>query len=123
MGGIKWALMVLLGAAMTVAGCAAKPVVVSAPPPAVDVSYATIVSIRPVVMATGKGTDLLSAMGGVPASDVQNFRHGQEMEFILRVEGEAQPVSVVQGNEMQFRAGDRVVIMRDGRTRLRRAGA
>ncbi len=123
MGGMKWARGALLGIVVAVAGCAAKPATVAAPAVATGVSYGTIMSIRPVVMNTGKGADLLSAIGGVPSSDVQNFSRGQEMEIIVQMEGEAKPISVVQGNEMQFRAGDRVLIARDGRTRLRRPGA
>jgi outer membrane lipoprotein SlyB len=81
-----------------------------------------IVSIRPVVVATGRGADLLGAVGGVPAADVQSFSHEQQMEFIVLEDGTSQPISVIQGNELQFRPGDRVVLTRDGRTRLRRAG-
>jgi hypothetical protein len=44
------------------------------------------------------------------------------MEFIVLEDGTSQPISVIQGNELQFRLGDRVVLTRDGRTRLRRAG-
>ena len=43
------------------------------------------------------------------------------VEFIVRVDDGA-TLSIVQTNEPGFRTGDRVVILRDDRTRLARPG-
>lgn len=43
------------------------------------------------------------------------------VEFIVRAD-EGETLSIVQGNEPGFHTGDRVVILRDDRTRLTRPG-
>ena len=46
---------------------------------------------------------------------------GSLMEFIVRADDGA-TLSIVQTNEPGFRKGDRVIILRDDRTRLARPG-
>lgn len=43
------------------------------------------------------------------------------VEFIIRAD-DGETLSIVQGNEPGFHAGDRVVILRDDRTHLTRPG-
>jgi outer membrane lipoprotein SlyB len=42
-------------------------------------------------------------------------------EFIVRIDG-GSTISVVQANELGFRAGDRVIVLHDGHTHIARPG-
>lgn len=118
LGRLPWA---LVGVALAVAGCASRPMPTAVAPPVVALSFGTIVSIRPAVVRSTGGADLLGAVGGVGQAAMQRFAREREQEFIVHEDGAVAPISVVQGNEMQLRPGDRVGLTRDGRTRLRPA--
>jgi outer membrane lipoprotein SlyB len=113
-----------------------------------QVSYGTIVSMRPVVVqgqATGVGAlggaavggvagsfiggrdprgNILGAVagaviGGVAGNAIENSAsQGNAVEFIIQEDGAPQPISVVQTNEENFRPGERVLLTRGARTRL-----
>ena len=66
--------------------------------------HAAAEPLRAALLADGNGYD-----GG----------NGSQVEFIVRSD-EGATLSIVQANEPGFRKGDRVVILRDDRTRLAR---
>ena len=91
-----------------------------------NVSFGTIVSMRPVVMQaenTGAGNDvrgsILGALGGGGVADSQAGQ-GQAVEFIIREDTAPTPLSVVQTNTLGLQPGERVVITRGARTFLAR---
>ncbi len=117
---------------------------------AANVSYGTIVSMRPVTVQaenSGVGTiggaalggvagsfigrnnlgaNILGAIGGaivggVVGTAVENqVGRGEAVEFIIHEDFAQAPVSVVQTNEDNFQPGERVAITRGARTRLAR---
>jgi hypothetical protein len=100
-----------------VAGCAPvsppKPPAQSAP-----VGAGVILSMRTVDLRSG--IDPVRAALGVDGSG-QDDGNRSLVEFIVRSDDGA-TLSIVQTNQPGFRKGDRVVILRDGRTRLARPG-
>ncbi len=118
-------LLLPLGAcAPTVPGPAASPAEIA---PAAQVSYGTIVSVRPVIAsAAGPGPG-----GADPRANIlvavgvggQGLNTGKEVEFIIQEDGAVQPISVVQTNDGSLAPGQRVVLTRGTRTRIARAGA
>ena len=73
----------------------------------------------------GARSNLLGAIGGaviggVAGSAIESgVSQGQAVEFIIR-EDNGQTVSVVQTNEENLRAGDRIIMTRGARTRIGR---
>ncbi len=110
----------LLLAAVTllgIAGCAPvnPPKVAVQPTPA---AAGIILSMRPVSESATEEplrATLLATGGGQEASD------RSLVEFIVRVDDGA-TLSIVQPNDAGFQKGDRVIILRDGRTHLARPG-
>lgn len=85
--------------------------------------------MRPVAPgAAGAGAGVLDGLasaasaspvgGGLRAGQLA----GQPMDFIVRERGGG-TIAVVQTNELQFRVGDQVMIVRGERTHLSRPGA
>ena len=68
--------------------------------------------MRPVVTPVADGLSWAALLAGSDSSD-----RGASVEFIVRTDGGA-ILSVVQGNESGFHAGDRVVILHGDRARL-----
>jgi outer membrane lipoprotein SlyB len=105
-------------AASTAAALAARPVVVSA---------GAILSLRTVTADNTalpwRSALLTDASAANTANDSGNARggHMQVVEFIVRTDGGA-VLSVVQANDADFHAGDRVMILRGDATRLARPG-
>jgi hypothetical protein len=99
------------------AGCASvnpsKPLVQPA-----AIGSATILSVRAVV-AQEAAVPLRAAL--LAGNSGHDDRGRAPVEIIVRVDGGA-VLSIVQENDAGFHAGDRVVIMRDDRTRLARPG-
>ncbi len=112
-----------------------------------QISYGTIVSMRPVTVqgqqsgvgtlaGAGAGavagsfiggdrrTNILGALGGavigglVGTAAEKSASTGEAIEFIIQEDNAPQPISVVQTNEENFRPGQRVVLTRGDRTRL-----
>jgi outer membrane lipoprotein SlyB len=69
-------------------------------------------------------TNILGAIGGAVVGGLvgnvveKSTSTGQAMEFIIQEDNAAQPISVVQTNEENFRPGQRIVLTRGDRTRL-----
>ena len=60
-----------------------------------------------------------AVVGGLVGNAVENSANtGTAVEFIIQEDGAAQPISVVQTNEENFRPGERVLLTRGARTRL-----
>ncbi len=117
-------LAVLAGLLLLLGACAPTATVPTALPAATagQLSYGTIVSVRPVtVSASGPGprADIFGAIG--MAGPGQNG--DKAVEFIIREDGAAQPISVVQTGEDGLVPGQRVILTRGTRTRIARAGA
>ncbi len=115
-----------------------------------QISYGTIVSMRPVVVQgqqTGVGTLGGAAVGGVAGSYIGGrdpranilgaiggaiiggiagtaaegaVNKGEAVEFIIQEDNAPNPISVVQTNEDGFRPGERVALTRGARTRIAR---
>jgi len=99
------------------AGCAP----VSPPKAAVQpaaIGSATILSVRAVTAPEAAEKVRTALLAGGSGRD---DRGRALVEIIVRVDGGA-VLSIVQQNDAGFRAGDRVVIMRDDQTRLVRPG-
>ena len=100
-----------------IAGCApANPP--KAPVQPASISAGTILSMRP-VGPRGSVEPLRAAL----LADGGGHDDGNRslVEFIVRADDGA-TLSIVQTNEPGFRKGDRVIILRDDRTRLARPG-
>jgi hypothetical protein len=95
-------------------GCAAPapPKIEAAP---ASVPTATILSIRTVTTYASDGP----LRAALPADAGPARPSSGLTEFIVRTD-EGAMLSIVQANEAGFRSGDRVVILRDGTTRLAR---
>jgi outer membrane lipoprotein SlyB len=116
-------LLALLG----IAGCAHA--VTSAATPAtatsahsVPATEGTILSLRAVAVRSDhdplRVALLADASGTATAVSAGN---SQLTEFIVRIDG-GSTISVVQINELGLRAGDRVTVVHNGRTRIARPG-
>ena len=118
----RLALLALIG----VAGCA-RAVSTTATPTAPTTRPATpsegvILSLRAVTTRSDQAAwrvALLADAGGAATPVASD--NGSLTEFIVRVDAGA-TISVVQTNEAGFHAGDRVVVLHDGRTHLARPG-
>jgi len=110
------ALMAVLGLAACAPGrgnvVAAAPVVSHAAP----LSYGTILSMRPVAGANLAANFAKVLGGGIAASSAA--APASVVEFIVQEDDAAQPISVVQPNDADFRAGARVVLSHGDHTRL-----
>jgi outer membrane lipoprotein SlyB len=119
-GRVVW--LALLG----VAGCA-RAVSTTATPAAAITRPATssegvILSLRAVTVRSDQSAwrvALLADASGATTPIAND--NGALTEFIVRIDG-GSTISVVQTNETGFRAGDRVVVLHDGRTHLARPG-
>jgi outer membrane lipoprotein SlyB len=100
-----------------IAGCApANPP--KAPVPPATINAGTILSMRPV-----GPRESVEPLRAALLADGGGHDDGNRslMEFIVRVDDGA-TLSIVQANQPGFRNGDRVIILRDDRTRLARPG-
>jgi outer membrane lipoprotein SlyB len=82
----------------------------------------TILSMRAVAVRGERDplrVALLADAGGGPTAVADGS--SQLTEFIVRIDG-GSTISVMQTNEPGFRPGDRVTILRDGRTHIARPG-
>jgi outer membrane lipoprotein SlyB len=106
-------LATLVGVAGCTAGNPAKVVVQPTP-----VGAGTILSMRAVIPHADAAPLRAELLGGGGTHD-----DGDQalVEFIVRADDGA-TLSIVQTNEPGFRNGDRVIILRDDRTRLARPG-
>ena len=105
-------------ALIAVAGCA--PPITRAPPavdtPAASLSAGTILSMRTFTAPAGQEPWRALLLADAGADDGGKR---QQVEFIVRADDGA-TLSIVQPNESDFRAGDRVIILRGARKRLAR---
>jgi len=104
-------------ALLNLSGCA--PPAPSTPPAAsAQAGTGTILSLRAVAPSIEQAP-LRAALLVEAGGDRTGSR--QFVEFIVRADDGA-TLSIVQENEPDFRAGDRVIILRGGQTRLARPG-
>ncbi|MGH7056768.1 MAG: hypothetical protein ACREFZ_02645 [Acetobacteraceae bacterium] len=97
--------------------------------PAAQVTYGTIVAERSAKFgeASGMGASILAALGDAAPGDAapddvgDEASSSSETEFIVR-QDDGRIVSIVQSAEPQLVAGERVMIVHGGETRLAPAG-
>ncbi len=125
---------------MVCAGLVAVASIVSCTPANTTASTASTTAARPVVVSAGailllrtvtadntaqpwRSVLLADAGAANTANDVGDTRGGhlRVVEFIVRTDSGA-VLSVVQANDADFHAGDRVMILRGDTTRLARPG-
>ncbi|MGH7122633.1 MAG: hypothetical protein ACREFP_27185 [Acetobacteraceae bacterium] len=125
--------------ALVLAGCAGKTTTAvplsaggaSAVTHPVDLSYGTILVERPIMIGEGGAApgeagsvgggdiraSILTAIEGQAESGVQETMPGGASEFIVRVD-DGQTISVIQGDALRLRRGERVMIVHGAETRL-----
>jgi outer membrane lipoprotein SlyB len=110
-----------LFASLDLAGCTPA----SAPPanapaqllPQTGMEYGVIASLRPVARPIGgPGTSILAAVGMGGAAGAQAAVPA-ETEFVIRSD-DGRTLSVMQSNDQNFHAGERVALSRGARTRV-----
>jgi len=87
---------------------------------AADLTYGTIVSIRPASIPAGDAgvSNILLAIGGSGSPPAGAGGRGRAVECIVHEDFAPGPISVVQSDGDNFRPGERVTIARGVRTRL-----
>jgi outer membrane lipoprotein SlyB len=119
-------LTLALVASLDLAGCSQA----SAPPanapaqslPQAGVEYGVIASLRPVARPIGgPGASILAAVGMGGAAGAQAAVPA-ETEFVIRAD-DGRTLSVMQPNDQDFHAGERVALSRGARTRIVRLGS
>jgi hypothetical protein len=110
---IRHGLRAALLLALVLASCSPAPKQVAAIPQPVPMQYGIIASLRPVLqgppsgVATDPGARILAAIGvGVPAG--AGSAPG-EAEFVIRAD-DGRTLSIMQANDKNFRAGQRVAL-------------
>jgi outer membrane lipoprotein SlyB len=114
------ALLALTGCAHSVTNAAAPA---TATAHGATTGAGTILSLRAVAARSDRDpwrVALLADAGGAAASPGDGGAVPMT-EFIVRLDG-GSTISVVQTNELGFRAGDRVIVLHDGHTHLARPG-
>ena len=109
------------GLGLALAGCTAPaPQASQALPLAQGVSYGTIVAIRSDAVGDARAT-ILGAIGNPGLAGTPPI--GNPMEFIIHEDNAPAPISVVQSNDRNFQAGDRIMLTRGPRITIARSGS
>jgi outer membrane lipoprotein SlyB len=112
--------VLLLAACCGCAGTAPEtPAAASAQPPDGAVTHGVIVSVRAVTAGTGQDLRRLLGAAGAATDPIQ---HGNRVEIIVRDE-HGQAISLVQTNDLDFRPGERILLIPGARSRIARPGA
>jgi outer membrane lipoprotein SlyB len=113
------ALLWLAGCAQAATSTAAPAAVGAHPPSSIE---GTILSLRAVTVHSDRDPWRIALLADAPGAAAAVAEGSSRLtEFIVRID-DGSTISVVQTHELGLRRGDRVTVLRDGRTHIARPG-